>query len=71
LKAISTVYRFEPPWGNVKDNWIYGMGAFNMKSAIADYPAAIRALQDSAYKPGGDIIVAGVVGEIEKTQVDN
>ncbi len=71
LKAISSVYRFEPPWGYVKDDWIYGMGAFNMKSALAAYAAAVRALQDSAYKPSGDLVIAGVVGEIEKTQVDN
>lgn len=70
LKAISPVYSFEPPWGRVKDDWIYGMGAFNMKSALAAYVAAVRAMQDSGYEPGGDIVVAGVVGEIEKTQVE-
>jgi len=69
LKAISPVYNFEPPWGRVKDNWIYGMGAFNMKSALAAYAAAVRALQDGGYQPGGDLVIAGVVGEIEKTQV--
>jgi len=31
LRAISPVYRFEPPWGYLKGDWIYGMGAFNMK----------------------------------------
>jgi acetylornithine deacetylase len=71
LKAISPVYRFEPPWGYVKDDWLYGMGAFNMKSALAAYAAAVRAVQDTGFNPGGDIVIAGVVGEIEKTQVDN
>ncbi|MDA4128973.1 MAG: M20/M25/M40 family metallo-hydrolase [Thaumarchaeota archaeon] len=71
LQAISTVYRFEPPWGYVKSDWIYGMGAFNMKSALAAYAAAVRTLQDSDFKPRGDIVIAGVVGEIEKTQVDD
>src|SRR5712692_4790532 len=71
LRAISPVYRFEPPWGYTKENWIYGMGAFNMKSALAAYLAAVRALQDSGFSAGGDILIAGVVGEIEKTQVDN
>lgn len=70
LKAISPVYSFEPPWGRVKDDWIYGMGAFNMKSALAAYAAAVRTLQDAGSSPGGDIVIAGVVGEIEKTQVD-
>jgi acetylornithine deacetylase/succinyl-diaminopimelate desuccinylase-like protein len=70
LEAISPVYRFEPPWGYVKGETIFGMGAFNMKSALAAYLAAIRNLQDSGFKPRGDVMVAGVVGEIEKTQVD-
>jgi acetylornithine deacetylase/succinyl-diaminopimelate desuccinylase-like protein len=69
LKAISPVYSFEPPWGRVKGDWIHGMGAFNMKSALAAYAAAVRALQDAGHKLGGDIVIAGVVGEIEKTQV--
>jgi acetylornithine deacetylase/succinyl-diaminopimelate desuccinylase-like protein len=71
LKAISPVYHFEPPWGYVKDDWLYGMGAFNMKSALSAYTAAVRTIQDSGFKPGGDVVIAGVVGEIEKTQVDS
>lgn len=70
LKAISPVYRFEPPWGRVEGEWIYGMGAFNMKSALAAYAAAVRAIQDGGESIGGDIVIAGVVGEIEKTQVE-
>lgn len=71
LDAISPVYRKEPPWGYVKDNWIYGMGAFNMKSALAAYLAAVRYIQDKGIKLKGRILIAGVVGEIEKTQIDN
>lgn len=70
LKAISPVYSFEPPWGRVEGDWIYGMGAFNMKSALAAYAAALRAVQDGGEELGGDLVIAGVVGEIEKTQVD-
>jgi acetylornithine deacetylase/succinyl-diaminopimelate desuccinylase-like protein len=70
LKAISPVYNFKPPWGRTEGDWIYGMGAFNMKSALAAYAAAVRTIQDSGAKLAGDIVVAGVVGEIEKTQVD-
>jgi acetylornithine deacetylase len=71
LKSISPVYRPGPPWGRVEGDWLYGMGAFNMKSALAAYAAAVRAIQDSGEGnlPGG-IVIAGVVGEIEKTQVD-
>ncbi|HEY6283653.1 MAG TPA: M20/M25/M40 family metallo-hydrolase [Nitrososphaerales archaeon] len=71
LKAISPVYPSEPPWGYVKNDWIYGMGAFNMKSALAAYVAAVRAIQDSGTKLAGNIVIAGVIGEIEKTQVGN
>jgi acetylornithine deacetylase len=70
LKAISPVYSFEPPWGRVKGDWLHGMGAFNMKSALAAYAAAVRALQDGGEKLSGDLVIAGVVGEIEKTQVE-
>jgi acetylornithine deacetylase/succinyl-diaminopimelate desuccinylase-like protein len=69
LKAISPVYRFEPPWGYVKGDWLYGMGAFNMKSALAAYIACVRAIQESGESLNGDLVIAGVVGEIEKSQV--
>ncbi|MHB8566035.1 MAG: M20 family metallopeptidase [Nitrososphaerales archaeon] len=70
LKAISPVYSFKPPWGRIEGDWIYGMGAFNMKSALAAYAAAVRTIQDSSEKLPGSIVIAGVVGEIEKTQID-
>ncbi len=72
LHSISPVYRPGPPWGRVEGDWLYGMGAFNMKSALAAYAAAVRTIQDSGeQKLPGDIVIAGVVGEIEKTQVDH
>ncbi len=70
LRAISPVYKFEPPWGYIKDDWLYGLGSFNMKSALAAYLSAVRTLQDSNFRGIGSIVIAGVVGEIEKTQVD-
>ncbi len=70
LRSISPVYKFEHPWGYVRDDTIFGMGAFNMKSALAAYAAAVRTIQDSGARLDGDIVIAGVVGEIEKTQVD-
>ncbi|MGI0084872.1 MAG: M20 family metallopeptidase, partial [Nitrososphaerales archaeon] len=70
LKSISPVYKFEPPWGYIREDTIYGMGAFNMKSALAAYAATVRTIQDSGRRLRGDIVIAGVVGEIEKTQVD-
>ena len=70
LHSISPVYRSGPPWGRIEGDWIYGMGAFNMKSALAAYASAVRTIQDSGEKLRGNIVIAGVVGEIEKTEVD-
>ncbi len=57
-------YRCE---GNVVDDeWIYGMGTFNMKSAMATYVTAAKAIQAAGIKLGGDVVIAGVCGEIEK-----
>lgn len=50
-------------------DWIYGMGADNMKSGIAIAMEAVRALVDSGVELLGDIVIAGVVGESPKAQV--
>lgn len=56
--------------GVVVDNdWIFGMGAFNMKSALAAYAAAVRAVSEAGLPLFGDLLVAGVAGEIEKAPV--
>ncbi len=55
----------------VDDEWIYGMGTFNMKSAMATYVAAARAIQAAGIKLAGDIVIAGVAGEIEKAPVND
>ncbi|GBC69708.1 5-nitroanthranilic acid aminohydrolase [archaeon HR01] len=70
LKAISPVYRLEPPWAYRDGDWLYGMGVFNMKGALAAYVSAVEALHDAGVELKGDLMLAGVVGEIEKTQVD-
>lgn len=54
------------PEARIVDDWIYGLGVSNMKSAFACYWGAIRLLQASGYQPAGDIVVAGVIGETEK-----
>lgn len=62
-------YRCE---GNVVDDeWIYGMGTFNMKSALATYTVACEAIQKAGIKIGGDVVIAGVAGEIEKAPVND
>ena len=55
----------------VDDEWIYGMGSFNMKSAMGTYITASEAIQKAGIKLGGDIVIAGVSGEIEKAPVND
>ncbi|HKZ53038.1 MAG TPA: M20/M25/M40 family metallo-hydrolase [Candidatus Acidoferrales bacterium] len=52
----------------VKDGLIYGLGIYNMKGALVCYLQAVRALQEAGVRLDGDVIVAAVVGEIEKSQ---
>ena len=56
------------PKAVVKDGLIYGLGIYNMKGALVCYLEAVRALQAAGVKLDGDVIVAAVVGEIEKSQ---
>ena len=55
----------------VDDEWIYGMGSFNMKSALATYVVASQAIRAAGIKLAGDIVIAGVAGEIEKAPVND
>src|SRR5437660_283204 len=56
------------PQGFVRDGRIYGLGISNMKGALACYIEAVRALADAGVRLAGDVMIAAVVGEIEKTQ---
>jgi acetylornithine deacetylase/succinyl-diaminopimelate desuccinylase-like protein len=56
------------PAGFVRDGRVYGLGISNMKGALACYVAAVRALREAGVRLRGDLMVAAVVGEIEKTQ---
>jgi acetylornithine deacetylase/succinyl-diaminopimelate desuccinylase-like protein len=53
----------------VEDERVYGRGLVNMKAAFPCYLEAVAAIQKAGVKLKGDIIVAGVVGEIEKAQI--
>lgn len=55
----------------VDDEWIYGMGSFNMKSALATYVVAVEAIRAAGIRLGGDVVIAGVAGEIEKAPVND
>jgi acetylornithine deacetylase len=51
-----------------RDGRLYGLGISNMKGAVACYVEAVRALQDAGLRLRGDLLIAAVCGEIEKTQ---
>jgi acetylornithine deacetylase/succinyl-diaminopimelate desuccinylase-like protein len=52
----------------VEGGRLYGLGISNMKGALACYVEAVRALQDAQVRLKGDVLIAAVCGEIEKTQ---
>jgi acetylornithine deacetylase len=56
------------PHAIVKDGFIYGLGIYNMKGALVCYTNAVKALQRAGVRLKGDVIIAAVAGEIEKTQ---
>jgi acetylornithine deacetylase len=51
-----------------RDGRLFGLGISNMKGALACYVEAMRALQDAGVRLRGDVLIAAVCGEIEKTQ---
>jgi acetylornithine deacetylase len=52
----------------VKNGFLYGLGIYNMKGALVCYTHAVKALQRAGVRLKGDVIIAAVSGEIEKTQ---
>jgi acetylornithine deacetylase len=61
------IFGFQPS-AVVRDGRIYGLGISNMKGALACYLEAVRAVLDAGVRLRGDVLIACVVGEIEKTQ---
>jgi acetylornithine deacetylase/succinyl-diaminopimelate desuccinylase-like protein len=56
------------PAGFVRGGRIYGLGISNMKGALCCYVEAARALAEAGVRLRGDLLIAAVCGEIEKTQ---
>jgi len=56
------------PQAFVENGRLYGLGISNMKGALACYVEAVRALRDAGVRLKGDVLIAAVCGEIEKTQ---
>jgi acetylornithine deacetylase/succinyl-diaminopimelate desuccinylase-like protein len=75
---MDTSYSGQEPWlkdvpgfqpkAFVRDGRLYGLGISNMKGALSCYVEAVRALQDAGVRLRGDVLIAAVCGEIEKTQ---
>jgi acetylornithine deacetylase/succinyl-diaminopimelate desuccinylase-like protein len=75
---MDTSYSGREPWlkdvpgfqpnAFVEGGRLYGLGISNMKGALACYVEAVRALRESGAKLRGDVMIAAVCGEIEKTQ---
>jgi acetylornithine deacetylase/succinyl-diaminopimelate desuccinylase-like protein len=74
---MDTSYSGREPWlggrgfrpeARVEGDHLYGLGISNMKGALACYVEAVRALQADGVRLRGDVLIAAVVGEIEKTQ---
>lgn len=73
---LDTSYSGREPWslgvpgfqphGEERDGRIWGLGISNMKGALVCYLAALHALAETPL--AGDVLVAAVCGEIEKTQ---
>jgi acetylornithine deacetylase/succinyl-diaminopimelate desuccinylase-like protein len=58
------------PKAIVRDGWVWGLGANNMKSGLAAALVAIEAIVKAGIRLPGDISFGAVVGEIEKTAVE-
>ena len=58
------------PKATLRDGWIFGLGANNMKSGLASALVAIEAIAKAGIKLAGDISFGAVVGEIEKTAIE-
>ncbi len=75
---MDTSYSGQEPWlrgkpgfaphAFVQDRHVFGLGISNMKGALACYVEALRALKDAGVRLRGDVMIAAVCGEIEKTQ---
>ena len=53
-----------PPYGaTVKDGWMYGRGAHDMKSGVSAMCFAMEAIRTAGYAPGGDVHLQTVTEE--------
>ena len=58
------------PKAVIDGEWIYGLGVYNMKASLAAFLHAAETIQRAGIQLEGDLVIACVAGEIEKSQVD-
>ena len=58
------------PKSYMKNGFVFGLGANNMKGGVTAAVTALDALLQSGVKLKGDVIIAGVAGESEKSAVE-
>jgi len=58
------------PHAVIEGDWIYGLGIYNMEGSLACFIHAAEILKRTNTTLAGDLIVACIAGEIEKSQVD-
>jgi len=56
-------WRYDPFSAVVSNGYLYGRGASDMKSGVAAYTMAVKAVLDSGYMPAGDVYMHYVVDE--------
>lgn len=59
------------PKAVIDGDWIYGLGIYNMKGGLAAFIHAAEAVRRAGVEMPGDVVLAAVAGEIEKSQVDH
>lgn len=57
------------PHAIIDDDWLYGLGVYNMKGGLAAFLHAAEVVKRSGIKLKGDILLTCVGGEIEKSQI--
>ena len=58
------------PKAVIDGDWIYGLGVYNMKASLAAFIHVVEVIKRAGVELEGDVVIACVAGEIEKSQID-
>jgi acetylornithine deacetylase/succinyl-diaminopimelate desuccinylase-like protein len=58
------------PKALIDGDWIYGLGIYNMKASLAAFLHVAESIKRAGVELEGDLVIACVAGEIEKSQID-